>query len=46
MAAYLNAALCMLKLNENREAVEQCEKALEIDPKNEKGLFRRGQVRH
>lgn len=43
LAAHLNAALCLLKLNENKDAVEHCDKALAIDPKNEKGLFRRGQ---
>ena len=43
VAAHLNAALCFLKLNENREAIEQCDKALEMEPNNEKGLFRRGQ---
>lgn len=43
LAAHLNAALCFLKMNENKEAVDHCDKALAIDSKNEKGLFRRGQ---
>ncbi|XP_034251237.1 FK506-binding protein 59-like isoform X2 [Thrips palmi] len=43
LAAHLNAALCHLKLNDNKDAVDHCDKALAIDSKNEKGLFRRGQ---
>ncbi|XP_026293651.1 FK506-binding protein 59 isoform X1 [Frankliniella occidentalis] len=43
LAGRLNAALCHLKLNENKDAVDQCSEALNLDPKNEKGLFRRGQ---
>lgn len=42
--AHLNAALCHLKLQEHFEAREQCDKALELDPKSDKGLFRRGQA--
>lgn len=44
LAAHLNAALCSLKLNDNKDAVDHCDKALAVDSKNEKGLFRRGQA--
>lgn len=44
LAARLNLALVYLKLNQCYEAKSECEKALEIDPQNVKGLFRRGQV--
>ena len=36
-------ALCHLKLGEHAECIRACDKALELDPKNEKCLFRRGQ---
>mmetsp|Transcript_43936 Transcript_43936/g.71442 ORF Transcript_43936/g.71442 Transcript_43936/m.71442 type:complete len:206 (-) Transcript_43936:39-656(-) len=38
---YNNMAACELKLDKNRNAVEACDKLLEIDPKNVKGLYRR-----
>jgi FK506-binding protein 4/5 len=44
LAAYLNQAMCCLKLNDFCATREHCQKALEMDPKNEKGLFRLGQV--
>ncbi|KAG8336153.1 FK506-binding protein 5 [Homalodisca vitripennis] len=41
---HLNCALCLIKLQEFTEAKEQCNKALELEPTSEKGLFRRGQA--
>uniref|UniRef100_A0A8C5PJ70 peptidylprolyl isomerase n=1 Tax=Leptobrachium leishanense TaxID=445787 RepID=A0A8C5PJ70_9ANUR len=43
-AASLNLAACFLKLGEHRNALEHCNKALEMDSNNEKGLFRRGEA--
>lgn len=43
LAANLNLAASFLKMKEYRQAVETCEKVLELDSKNEKGLFRKGQ---
>jgi len=44
-SAYLNMAACHLKLNNNLEVVHSCEKALEMEPWNEKALYRRATVR-
>lgn len=41
LAACLNLAACYLKLGEHRPALDICNKALEFDGNNEKGLFRR-----
>jgi len=44
LAAHLNLAMCYLKLSEDLEACRSCDEALILDPKSEKGLFRRGMV--
>ena len=40
----LNLALCHLKMSDATGAITECDKALELDPKNEKGLYRKGQA--
>ncbi|XP_078272897.1 peptidyl-prolyl cis-trans isomerase FKBP4-like [Rhinoraja longicauda] len=45
LAAHLNLAMCYIKMDENLQAVENCEKALELDANNEKALFRMGEAR-
>eukprot|EP00062_Callorhinchus_milii_P016157 gi/632967164/ref/XP_007899824.1/ PREDICTED: peptidyl-prolyl cis-trans isomerase FKBP5-like [Callorhinchus milii] len=45
LPGHLNMAMCYLKLNEHLKAVESCNKALEMDGSNEKGLYRRGEAR-
>ncbi|XP_029952359.1 peptidyl-prolyl cis-trans isomerase FKBP4 isoform X1 [Salarias fasciatus] len=44
LAAHLNLAMCFLKLQEPNQALESCDKALEMDAANEKALFRRGEA--
>lgn len=44
LAAHLNTSMCNLKLQKYAEAQKNCDKALEKDARNEKGLFRRGQA--
>uniref|UniRef100_A0A8C7YDD6 peptidylprolyl isomerase n=1 Tax=Oryzias sinensis TaxID=183150 RepID=A0A8C7YDD6_9TELE len=44
LAAHLNLAMCYLKLHEPNQALENCDKALEMDSSNEKALFRRGEA--
>ncbi|XP_056622793.1 peptidyl-prolyl cis-trans isomerase FKBP4 [Triplophysa dalaica] len=44
LAAHLNLAMCYLKLHDPSPALENCDKALELDSNNEKALFRRGEA--
>jgi len=44
LPCYLNLAACLLKLKDWKEVIENCNKALEMEPNNAKGLFRRGQA--
>ncbi|XP_076127157.1 peptidyl-prolyl cis-trans isomerase FKBP4 isoform X1 [Alosa pseudoharengus] len=44
LAAHLNLAMCYLKLHEHSQALESCDKALELDANNEKALFRHGEA--
>jgi len=41
---YSNSAACYLKLNQNSEALEACEKAVVQQPDNVKAIFRKGQA--
>ncbi|XP_047437923.1 peptidyl-prolyl cis-trans isomerase FKBP5 [Mugil cephalus] len=43
--AHLNLALCYLRLKEYSQAVDSCNKVIEVDERNEKGLYRRGEAR-
>ncbi len=44
VAGELNVAACNLKLKENRATIEACTNVLEMEPKNEKALFRMAQA--
>lgn len=44
IAAYSNQALCHIKLSNGRQALQACDKVLELDGKNVKALFRKGQA--
>ncbi|XP_068672059.1 peptidyl-prolyl cis-trans isomerase FKBP4-like [Montipora foliosa] len=45
IAGHLNLAACHLKLNNNFKCIKECEKALQMDKKSVKALFRRGKAR-
>ncbi|KAJ1488988.1 hypothetical protein T484DRAFT_1781571 [Baffinella frigidus] len=42
VAALGNAAMCRLKLDQPKRAIEACDKVLAIEKKNAKALFRKG----
>jgi len=42
--AYLNSALCNLKLYKYNQAKDDCVNALNIEPTNVKAMFRKGEV--
>lgn len=44
LAANLNIAMCCLKTHEYKQAIDTCNRALELEQKNEKGLFRLAQA--
>ncbi|CAL1592300.1 unnamed protein product [Knipowitschia caucasica] len=44
LAAHLNLAMCYLKIQEPGPALENCDKAMNLDSTNEKALFRRGEA--
>lgn len=43
--AHLNLAMCFLKLKEFSQAIENCNKVIELDESNEKAWYRRGEAR-
>ncbi|KAL4645833.1 peptidyl-prolyl cis-trans isomerase FKBP5-like [Arapaima gigas] len=45
LVAQLNLALCYLRLHEYAHVVDNCNKVIELDAKNEKALYRRGEAR-
>ncbi|XP_028261381.1 peptidyl-prolyl cis-trans isomerase FKBP5 [Parambassis ranga] len=45
LTAHLNLALCFLRLKDFSQAVDNCNKAIELDGSNEKALYRRGEAR-
>ncbi|XP_017334935.1 peptidyl-prolyl cis-trans isomerase FKBP5 isoform X3 [Ictalurus punctatus] len=45
LVAHLNLALCFLRLREYSQAVDNCNKVVELDSANEKALYRRGEAR-
>ncbi|XP_031613381.1 peptidyl-prolyl cis-trans isomerase FKBP5 [Oreochromis aureus] len=45
LTSHLNLALCFLRLKEFTQAVDNCNKVIELDENNEKALYRRGEAR-
>ncbi|XP_029005748.1 peptidyl-prolyl cis-trans isomerase FKBP5 [Betta splendens] len=45
VTTHLNLALCFLRLKEFSQVVENCNKVIELDQRNEKALYRRGEAR-
>ncbi|XP_056292963.1 peptidyl-prolyl cis-trans isomerase FKBP5 [Pseudoliparis swirei] len=45
LTAHMNLALCFLRIKEFSQVVDNCNKAIELDEKNEKALYRRGEAR-
>ncbi|XP_061907132.1 peptidyl-prolyl cis-trans isomerase FKBP5 [Entelurus aequoreus] len=43
--AHLNLALCFLRIKDFSQVVQNCNKVIELDPCNEKALYRRGEAR-
>lgn len=44
VTAHLNTAACNLKLKDYKACIENCDKALKLDARNIKALFRKGQA--
>eukprot|EP01088_Endostelium_zonatum_P019709 TRINITY_DN694_c0_g1_i1.p1 TRINITY_DN694_c0_g1~~TRINITY_DN694_c0_g1_i1.p1 ORF type:complete len:209 (+),score=68.04 TRINITY_DN694_c0_g1_i1:31-627(+) len=44
VAVYSNMAACHLKQNKGEKAIQDCNDVLDLDPKNAKALYRRGQA--
>ncbi|XP_068598846.1 peptidyl-prolyl cis-trans isomerase FKBP5 [Brachionichthys hirsutus] len=45
LTSHLNLALCFMRLQEFTQVVENCNKVIELDERNEKALYRRGEAR-
>ncbi|XP_040059218.2 peptidyl-prolyl cis-trans isomerase FKBP5 isoform X1 [Gasterosteus aculeatus] len=45
LTAHLNLALCFLRIKDFSQAVDNCNKVIELDKSNEKALYRRGEAR-
>ncbi|KAH3767505.1 peptidyl-prolyl cis-trans isomerase FKBP4 [Pelomyxa schiedti] len=44
LPCYLNIAACKIATKEWNEVLENCKKALDLDPRNPRGIFRRGKA--